>query len=354
MSVFDSMLKEGESLFSNELALDFSFQPKLLLHREKEQFQIAHAIRPLFAERTGKNILLHGRPGIGKTLAVKHVFRELDEQHEGVEPLYVNCWQHNSTYKVVVALCEAVGYRFWQNKKTHEIFKELEQRLNKMSVAFCFDEVDKLDDFDFLYTLLESVYRKSIILISNYKQWYVDLDERVRSRLHPELLEFRDYTGQEIQDILKQREGFAFKPGVMRQDAFASIVQHTIGMKDVRAGLHMMRLSAEKAEEKASQKITLGHVKEVLSSGGELYVKDMDLDAECQRILEVVKVHTGKKMGDLFQEYKDAGGKQSYKTFTRKMQTLNSAGFVSLRKKTGVGGNITEVHYQTIKKLTEF
>ena len=90
MGVFDSMLKSGETLFLNELALDFSFQPKLLLHREKEQFAIANAIRPLFSERTGKNMLVYGRPGIGKTLAVKHVFKELEEEHDSVLPLYVN------------------------------------------------------------------------------------------------------------------------------------------------------------------------------------------------------------------------------------------------------------------------
>jgi archaeal cell division control protein 6 len=354
MSIFDSMLKEGESLFQNELALDFSFQPKLLLHREKEQFQIAHAIRPLFSERTGKNILLYGRPGIGKTLAVRHVFRELEDQHESVEAVYINCWQHNSTYKVVVAICDAIGYKFWQNKKTNEIFKDIQKKLNQTSVAFCFDEVDKLDDFDFLYTLIETIYRKSVILISNYKQWYVDLDERVRSRLHPELLEFRDYSAQEIHDILKQRDGFAFKEGILQRDAFDSIVRHTVALKDIRAGLHLMRLAAEKAEERSLRLITLDCVKAVLDGGAELYAKDVDLDEECYRILEIVKVHSGKRMGDLFKEYQDAAGKQSYKTFTRKMRTLQSAGFVLLKKKTGVGGNFTEAHYQSVTRLTDF
>ncbi len=355
MTIFDSLLKSGETLFANELALDFSFQPKLLLHREKEQFAIANTIRPLFAERTGKNMLVYGRPGIGKTVAVRHVFREIEEEHEGILPLHVNCWQHNSTYKISIALCDLMGYKFYQNKKTTEIFKDIQSRLNKTAVAFCFDEVDKLEDFDFLYTVLEEVYRKSVILISNYQEWYTTLDERLRSRLQPELLEFREYSPAEIQDILAQRLSFAFHAGVFQDDAFAAVVRHTVAQKDIRAGLHTMRLAAEAAEESSSRVVTAVHVAAVLEKSGELYMKSaIELDEDCQQILELMKGQSGQKIGDVFKNYEDAGGKQSYKTFTRKIHFLSSAGFISLEKAVGAGGNTTLLHYQQMKRLTEY
>lgn len=355
MGVFDSLLKEGESLFLNDYALDFSFQPKLLLHREKEQFAIAQAIRPLFAQRTGKNILLYGRPGIGKTLAVLHVFRELEEQHEEILPVYVNCWQNNSTYKIAIALCEAVNYKFYQNKKTHEIFKDLQEKFNKTAVAFCFDEVDKVEDFDFLYTLLEGVFRKSLIFISNYKEWFVSLDERIRSRVHPELLEFKEYSDTEIHDILEQRRGFAFKEGALSEEGFAQILQHAISHKDIRAGLHLMKQAAETAEEASSRIITAAHVSSVLTKGVEEYLKEsIELDEDCRFILEVVKSNSGMKIGELFKKYENLSGKLGYKTFTRKMQTLAYGGFVSLKKIGGAGGNSTIVYHQQIKKLSEF
>lgn len=355
MGLFDTMLKSGESLYLNELALDFSFQPKLLLHRENEQFTIANAIRPLFSERTGKNIMLHGKPGIGKTLAVMHVFRELEEQHEEILPVYVNCWQNNSTYKIAIALCEAVNYKFYQNKKTHEIFKDLENTFNKNCVAFCFDEVDKLEDFDFLYTLLETVFRKTVILISNYKEWFTGLDERIRSRLRPELLEFKEYNAQEIKDILEQRKGFAFKQDVLQEDAFEIILQHTIQQKDIRAGLHLMRQSAEAAEEASSRIITANHVSSVLDKGAEGYNKEpLELDEECRAVLELVKANNGIKIGDLFKKYEETGGKQSYKTFVRKVQILGFGGFVSLKRVVGAGGNSTLVYHQNVKRLSEF
>lgn len=355
MTIFDSLLKSGETLFANELALDFSFQPKLLLHREKEQFAIANTLRPLFAERTGKNMLIYGRPGIGKTVAVKHVFREIEEEHEEVLPLYVNCWQHNSTYKISIALCDLIGYKFYQNKKTTEIFKDLQSRFNKTAIAFCFDEVDKLEDFDFLYTVLEEVYRKSILLISNYKEWYTTLDERLRSRLQPELLEFREYSPAEIHDILVQRLSFAFHAGVFQDAAFDAVVHHTIAQSDIRAGLHTLRLAAEAAEEASARVVTPAHVAAVLEKSGEAYMKDpLELDDDCQQILVIVKAEDGQKIGDLFKKYEVAGGKQSYKTFTRKIHLLSSAGFISLEKVAGAGGNSTLLHYQPMKRLTEY
>ena len=355
MGIFENMLKSGESIFVNELALDFSFQPKLLLHREKEQFTIANAIRPLFAERTGKNIMLYGKPGIGKTLAVLHVFKELEDQHEEILPVYINCWQNNSTYKIAIALCEAVNYKFYQNKKTHEIFKDLQETFNKTTVAFCFDEVDKLEDFDFLYTLIEGVYKKTIILISNYKEWFTSLDERIRSRLRPELLEFREYSPNEINDILGQRKSFAFKQGVLEEDAFAEILRHTVEQRDIRAGLHLMRQAAEAAEETSSRIIGKQHVQDVLQKGAEAYTKEpIELDEECRIILEIVKANNGQKIGDIFKKYEDTGGKQSYKTFSRKVQTLAFGSFVTLKKIGGAGGNSTLVYYQMIKRLNEF
>ena len=45
MSIFDDMLKDGESLFRDEIPLDFSFIPKPLKYRENEQRIIQKALR---------------------------------------------------------------------------------------------------------------------------------------------------------------------------------------------------------------------------------------------------------------------------------------------------------------------
>ena len=150
MGVFDEMLKSGESLFMDPVALDYDYLPKLIPYREKEQRQVALCIKPLFGNRNGKNVLVHGAPGIGKTAAIKHIFRELEDKTDDIIPIYINTWQKNTTYKIVVEICDQLNYKFTHNKKTEELFAIVQKDLNKKSVVFCFDEIDKVEDLDFL------------------------------------------------------------------------------------------------------------------------------------------------------------------------------------------------------------
>jgi archaeal cell division control protein 6 len=202
MSLFKDMLKSGESLFCDTVFLSYDFQPKLLFGRENEQQRFAVAIRPLLAGHSGRNVFVYGAPGIGKTTACKHVLRELEEETSDVIPLYINCWKENTTYKIFSKICHDLGFKFIQNKKTPELFILIKNKLNKGSAVFIFDEIDKLEETDFLYTILEDIYRKSIFLITNYRDSYGEMDERIRSRLNPEFLYFRGYNETELRDIL--------------------------------------------------------------------------------------------------------------------------------------------------------
>src|SRR3990167_5000955 len=106
MALFKDILHSDESLFKNELALDYSFLPKILPHRQEQQRYIATIIKPLLDGRNGKNLFIYGVPGIGKTVAIRHVINELGEETDEVVPIYINCWQKNSTFKILCEICE--------------------------------------------------------------------------------------------------------------------------------------------------------------------------------------------------------------------------------------------------------
>ena len=357
MGIFKDMLRSDESLLKNSIALDYDYIPKLIPYREIQQKHIATCIKPLFQQRNGRNLFIHGLPGIGKTVACRHVFRELEEEYDEVIPIYINCWQKNTTYKVLLEICDILGYAFTHNKKTDELFKVVRDILNKKSVVFAFDEIDKAEDLDFLYFVLEQIYRKSVFLITNFKEWLVDLDDRLKSRLTAEMLEFKPYSLSETKGILQQRTESAFVPGALEDDAFNVVVTKTSELQDIRSGLYLLREASNLAEDKSSRKINIEHVKGAIKKLDEFTVKKTsELDEEIQSILDIVKEHSGKKAGDIFKVYQEKGGKSVYKTFKRKLDKLEKGKFV-IQEKTegGAEGNITIVKAAgQEKKLTEF
>ncbi|MFH1276207.1 MAG: AAA family ATPase [Candidatus Woesearchaeota archaeon] len=355
MSLFKDMLKSGESIFRDTVILDYDFQPKIIPYREAEQKHFAIAIKPLLQGHNGRNLFVYGAPGIGKTTACKHVLRELEEETDEISTIYINCWKENTTYKIFTKICEDLGYKFIQSKKTTELFTLIKNKLNKVAVVFVFDEIDKLEDLDFLYTILEDIYRKTIILITNYRDSYSEFDERIRSRLNPEFLNFRMYNEFEIAGILKQRKDYAFVPNSWDEEAFKEIVEKCAEIQDIRIGLYLMREAGNVAEDKSSRTISPLHVAEAIQKVENFHIKPKEgLDEELKMILELIRVHSGKKIGDVYSTYAETGGDLSYKSFNRRITKLVEGKFIRTEKTSGSLGNSTLLHHVANKKLTEF
>ncbi len=355
MSLFKDMLRSGETLFRDTVVLDYDFQPKLVKYRENEQRRFAAAVRPLLQGHNGRNIFVYGSPGVGKTTACRHVLKELEEETDDIITVYVNCWKENTTFKIFTRISEELGFKFLVNKNTNELFSLIKNRLNKASAIFVFDEIDKLEDMDFLYTLLEDIYRKSIILLTNYRDSYSEMDERIRSRLNPEFLHFPAYTEQEIAGILLQRRDYAFVQGCWDEESFKEIVEKCVETNDVRIGLYLMREAGNSAEEKNSRKIEASHIAEAIRKVEDFHIKPKEgLDSELLQILDLIKGHSGKKIGDIYSVYSEQGGEMSYKSFQRRVMKLKEAMFITTEKILGEGGNTTIVNYNAYKKLTEF
>tara|TARA_Y100000310_G_scaffold343416_1_gene450941 strand:- start:5672 stop:6739 length:1068 start_codon:yes stop_codon:yes gene_type:complete len=355
MSLFKDMLSSDESLFKDEEALNYDFVPRLLPFRDMQQKQIAECIKPLFNDRSGRNCFVSGAPGIGKTAAIRWVLRDLEDHTEEIQPFYINCWQKNTTYKVMLELCEQLGYKFTQNKKTEELFKVVNGLLINKGAVFAFDEVDKLDDFDFLYTILEEVTNKSVILITNFKEWLMDLDERIKSRLVCESYFFEPYTQDETHGILKERIKYAFVPGIWSEDSLKTIGEKTFSKKDIRTGIYLLKESGRIAEDASSKKIQMDHVKNAILKLDAFSVKSQDdLEDETKKVLEVVKNNNGGKIGDLYKKFQENGGLGSYKSFTRKVEKLEKADFITVKKTSGGAEGNTSIISLKDKQLSDF
>ncbi|TKJ17147.1 hypothetical protein CEE44_01260 [Candidatus Woesearchaeota archaeon B3_Woes] len=357
MALFKDILHSDQTLFKNDSALDTEFIPKRLPFRESQQNYIVSCIKPLLQGRTGKNLLVYGSPGIGKTATIKYMFRELEEESDDVVPIYINCWQKNTTFKIIVAICEELGYNLTHNKNTEELFGIVKNMVNKKSAVFCFDEIDKIEDFDFLYFLIESVYKKTILLVTNYQEWLSKVDERIRSRLGADNIGFEPYNLKETKEILKQRANYAFFPSVVDSSALDIISKRTFETQDIRTGLHLLREAGLAAENESNKKISVEHANKALKKIDDFSIKkSTDLESQTKLLLDVIKEHPGKKSGEIFELYHQKGGTDPYRSFYRKLKTLETARFITIKKiEGGKEGKTSIIEYnKPSKKLTDF
>jgi len=345
-------LSSNETIFLNDVALSYDFIPKEVEHRENENHYIATCIKPLFENRNGKNLFIYGNPGIGKTLAVKSVFLELEEKTDDILSLYINCWKHNTSYKIVLELCNLIGYKFTVDKSTDELMGDIKPILNRKAIVICFDEVDKLDNFDILYFILEDLYKKTLILITNERQWLDELDKRIRSRLYAELLEFRSYNYQETYDILKKRSEYAFYPNVINKDCLEIISKKTFELKDIRSGVYLLKEAGDITESNSRKKIELEDVDKAIKKLQEFKIRNSaDLNENRNELLELIKNNSGSSAADLFREYnKDI----SYKTFRRKLDDLTDSKLITIMNKQSAKGKTSYVYFGILKSLNEF
>jgi len=325
MGLFENILKDGESLFLEPMALDFDYQPHFVPHRDTQQDHIAQCIKPLFQQRNGRNLIIQGLPGVGKTVCLKHVLSELDKETDEIHCIYLNCWKKETPFKIVTQICEDLGYTWVHNKSYEDLYKKAIELLNKKSTVFVLDEADRINDPKIIYSLLEDVFRKVMILITNKEDLEATMDIRVKSRLAADKMVFEPYKISELDDILKQRRESAFVKGVWNEEGFDRIVGKSFQNKDVRKGLFLMKSAGENAETRASLKIEMEDIEKAL---GEEKPKIKDTKEECDEILKIVKSNPGKSTKDLHELY----GAGSYRTFQRRIKDLQEAKMIKVKE----------------------
>ncbi len=330
MSLFDSMLKHDETIFKDELVLDYEYLPHILKFRENQQQHIATVIKPLFAGRMGANLLITGKPGIGKTAACKHVLREMEQHSDKIAGIYVNCWKQDSAYKVIVDICQQIGYKWVQNKKTNELMDEIAKILNKKAAVIILDEVDKLKEEQVISQIIEDIFKKCIIMITNDSEFLATLDQRTKSRLLPEVLEFESYKYNEVRIILEERKKFAFYEGVLKEDIFEPIIEKCFEEEDLRVGLFLLKESGNAAELRSSKSIAKEDVDKAILKIAAFQQSKAILDDEEKELLKIIKEHSGESSMKIYQFYNELYNK-SDRTYRRKLATLKENKLVEIR-----------------------
>ncbi|MBD3197467.1 MAG: AAA family ATPase [Candidatus Lokiarchaeota archaeon] len=293
----------GPRLFKSRDALEPSYIPEDLPHRDNEIEQIASKTACALRGETPSNFLCYGMTGTGKTATIRFVSQKLANYASDCKPwwIYINCSIVSTPYRILAHIYNTIVKKDEippTGLPKDVIFKKLLGLLdNKVDNSICFlvlDEIDMIADKkngnEILYDLTRlnenlDFCRTCLIGISNKLNFKENLDPRVISSLGEDHITFLTYDAKELGDILNERAKIAFyddiiKEGVIPLCAALAAKEHG----DARKALQLLRKAGEIAERTQNKHITGDHVKKAqdeLERDHTIdYIKGMPLQAQ--------------------------------------------------------------------------
>jgi|TARA_Y100000310_G_scaffold48410_1_gene44876 cell division control protein 6 len=279
-SFFEVFLRK-ESVFFDKRAIQSTYIPETIHHREEQTKQIANILAPALKGDKPSNIFIYGKTGTGKTLTTKHTIQKLmgvaQKQNIPLKVIYLNCKLKRSTdteYRLVAQLARELGKSIPPTGlPTEEVYRIFFKAIKtqRQNYIFVLDEIDQLVNKtgdNALYNLTrineeETESQISIIGISNDVMFVDNLDPRVKSSLSEEEVVFPPYNAFQIQSILKQRSELAFNKDVLDHGVVEKCAAYAArDHGDARRAFELLRVAGEVADRKNNKKITIEHIDE--------------------------------------------------------------------------------------------
>ncbi|MFX1568708.1 MAG: Cdc6/Cdc18 family protein [Promethearchaeota archaeon] len=293
----------GPRIFKNRDALDSSYIPEELPHRDSQIKKIAEKTACALLGDTPPSFLCYGMTGTGKTATIRYVSQKLAQQNSEIKPwwIYINCNIVSTPYRILAHIYNTIS----RSEKIPPtglpkdvIFKKLLGLLDsRVENSICFLVLDEIDILvnkkggnEILYDLTRlnenlDNSKTSIIGISNKLKFRENLDPRILSSLGEEHIVFPSYDASELRDILNDRVKVAFQEGVLKEEVIplcAALAAKENG--DARKALQLFRKAGELAERDQNRIVTAKHVKkaqEDLENDHVIeYIKGMPLQAQ--------------------------------------------------------------------------
>lgn len=233
-------------VIENMAPLKTQYLPEEFVDREEEAAALKSAFSNI-TETSSRNLHLYGPRGTGKTHLIHSVLEELPDK---VNSCFVLCSRHDTEYKALKQIYQEVtreeissGYH------VSDLQRRIEERTGATETVVVLDEVDFLllnDGDSLLYYLsrIENPELNIITISSNHSQ--LPLEERTKSSLQPQQINFPRYTGEELYEILRQRAEDALIPRSVHRNALTYIASTT---SNAKRGLHLLRTAARQTDD---------------------------------------------------------------------------------------------------------
>ncbi len=281
------LFDQKNNLIKDESVFEPNFIPESLLHREKELELLANYFKSILSDSSstyGKQILIQGSVGLGKTAVVRKFGETLEEYCENrshsikknIFYYHVNCRRQRSWYLIFTSilrrLVPAFPVRgFSTDELLNYLIKILEER--RQSMLLCLDEIDYLvsnsEEQNILYSLIryhegsnhDSCSQISLIMVTRNVIFQNLLDKAIQSSLSQKTVYFARYKEDQLYDILMIRaEKGLFKTAYTPQ-IIGIVASLAYEHGDARYAIELLWRSAKIAEQEKVQNIEIEHVR---------------------------------------------------------------------------------------------
>jgi cell division control protein 6 len=294
---------KGPNIFRKRDALDPSYIPEELPHRDKEIRKVAELTACALKGDTPPNFLCYGPTGTGKTATIRYVSQKLAQQAQNTKPwwIYINCSVVSTPYRILAHIYNTISGKERippTGLPKDIIFKKLLGLMDQMiGQGICFlvlDEIDMLAEKkggnEILYDLTRlnenlDLCKTSLIGISNKLKFQENLDPRVVSSLGKDHIVFSIYNAGQLIEILEKRANIAFNDGVLRKGVISLCAAYAAQEHgDARKALQLLKKAGNLAERAQNIEVTEHFVNRAVN---ELekdhiveYIKGMPLQAQ--------------------------------------------------------------------------
>ncbi|MDO5851435.1 MAG: AAA family ATPase [Methanobacteriaceae archaeon] len=263
---------EDDSIFVNSDIFNPKYTPENIEYRDEELKQIILNVKPLLNHKKSTNTIIIGNPSTGKTTVMKKALIAIEE-NTNIPVCYLNCNIQNTKRKCYMELFRNLTqYKLKPNISTESLNNIIMEKLEKEPMIIAIDDANYLPPNEansFLNEILRihEYYNSDLCLfiIINSLEFKYSLEKNVSAVFVGEEIYFKEYTKEEVFNILKKRCSLGFREGCITDDQITLISNKCHETGNIRLALTILNQIGKKAD-KLNEDIISDHIIETVLS----------------------------------------------------------------------------------------